>query len=103
MKGFFSGIDYSAPKKIKREKKEENLDPCEKCGLYKNCLSPKMDYSGEGRKNILIIAEAPGKTEDEQGVQLVGQAGELFKENLNNLGFDLDQDFWKIKIGRAHV
>lgn len=102
MKGFFSGIDYSAPKKIKREKKEENLDPCEKCGLYKNCLSPKMDYSGEGRKNILIIAEAPGKTEDEQGVQLVGQAGELFKENLNNLGFDLDQDFWKINSINCH-
>jgi DNA polymerase I len=114
VKGFFSGIDYLAPKKIKREKKEEITDPCEKCGLYKSCLSPKMKYSGEGRKGVLIIAEAPGKSEDEyieeyinplfpndreiirRGKQLIGQAGNLLAENLNNLGYDLDRDFWKI-------
>jgi uracil-DNA glycosylase family 4 len=71
-------------------------DNCFKCGLHKTCKSPRMGYTGKGRLGVLIIAEAPGKTEDDQNTQLVGQAGGLLRGVLDRLGFDLDRDFWKI-------
>lgn len=69
---------------------------CERCGLYDGCISPKMQWSGEGRKKILVIAEAPGKTEDEQGIQLVGEAGDLLADSMHKAGIDLHEDCWKI-------
>jgi DNA polymerase len=68
---------------------------CEICGLFENCLSPKMKVTGKGEKKILFIAEAPGKNEDEQGEQLIGAAGQLLRRKLNNIGIDLDNDCWK--------
>lgn len=69
-----------------------NDDPCEKCGLYKGCLSPRMEPTGEGRKGILILAEGPGAKEDEQGIQLIGQAGQTLRKHLHRLDIDLDKD-----------
>jgi uracil-DNA glycosylase len=93
MKGFFTKKDYFAPRT--KEKIEEVKDPCESCGLYKGCKHPKMKYTGKGQKEILIIAEAPGKTEDEKGIQLIGEAGQILRNALKDIGYDLDHDFWK--------
>jgi DNA polymerase-1 len=70
---------------------------CVKCGLYKNkeLKSPFMKYSGEGRKKILILAEAPGAVEDAKGTQLVGEAGQLLRDKLTDVNIDLDFDCWK--------
>jgi DNA polymerase-1 len=68
---------------------------CPKCGLSKGCLSPKMRYSGEGAKDILIIAEAPSKEEDKQGKPLVGTAGHRLSVELKKLGIDLHKDCYK--------
>jgi uracil-DNA glycosylase family 4 len=92
MKGFFSD-DEIAKHTNQASLTEAN---CRKCGLDKKCKSPKMGYTGEGRRKILIIAEAPGKNEDIQGVQLVGDAGRLLRQHLAELNLDLDKDFWKV-------
>ena len=85
-KGFFtSSTPALKPVKI-------SGDNCFLCGLYKGCNSPKMLATGDGSKGILVIAEAPGKTEDEQGVQLVGEAGQLLRAKLSKYGVDLDKD-----------
>ncbi len=68
---------------------------CEDCGLYKNCVSPKMTYTGQGAKKILIVAEAPGAAEDEQNKQLVGQAGKYLQRVLQTADIDIEQDCWK--------
>ena len=81
MKGFFNTQD-----------KESD---CIKCRLYKECITPKMKESGKGGKGILIIAEAPGKTEDKKGTQLVGEAGQVLRDVLNEFDIDLDRDCWK--------
>lgn len=93
---------------FKREKKEEGQKKdvtistskgvygCEGCKLYEGCITPKMSFTGEGKKSVLIVAEAPGKTEDEQGIQLVGRAGQFFRKELQKLDLDLDIDFWKM-------
>jgi len=69
---------------------------CKKCGLYRYVSSPKMSYTGKGEKRCLIIVEAPGRIEDETGIQLTGDAGQLERRKLAKYGLDLDRDFWKI-------
>ena len=74
-------------------KKPATLTPrCESCRLYKGCLSPKMPATGEGRLGVLIVAEAPGKTEDERNTQLIGKSGQRLRRTLNEIGIDLDED-----------
>jgi len=84
MKGFFSAEEMGKP------------DFCDECGLFRTCKTPKMSYTGNGKKKTLIIAEAPGEEEDLQGIQLIGQAGQLLRTCLKNLKLDLDNDFWKL-------
>lgn len=68
---------------------------CGACGLYKTCKSPKMPPTGKGKRKILVVAEAPGKDEDEQGIQLIGKSGQLFRRILREHGVDLDRDCLK--------
>src|ERR1700722_2808000 len=52
--GFFSlsTISSKAPPPL--------LPRCGACGLWKSCKSPKMKWSGKGKKKILLVGEAPG-------------------------------------------
>ncbi len=68
---------------------------CGACGLYKSCNSPKMPVSGKGNKKVLIVAEAPGESEDEEGIQLIGASGKELRRVLSSLGVSLDRDCWK--------
>lgn len=76
----------------------ENLSPiratgCASCGLAASgCLNPKMEPTGDGKRKILFLAEAPGETEDKTGIQLVGKAGRRLRSVLDRLGYDLDKD-----------
>ena len=75
---------------------------CNKCGLDKSCKSPTMKYTGFGKKKLLIIGEAPGRSEDEdwkelgykEPTQFIGQAGELLESKLSDLDLDLREDCW---------
>lgn len=97
MKGFFSKKEVS-----KTKTKTNSGPPCERCGLFKTCQTPKMEVTGQGKLEILIIGEAPGREEDEgnqyfgAGTQFVGQAGQLLRRKLQEYDLDLDVDFWKI-------
>ena len=53
------------------------ISSCIACELYKGIKSSKMEPSGEGKTGVLLFGEAPGKTEDEQGRQFVGNAGNI--------------------------
>ena len=92
-------VKVGTKKKGRRRKKsassKEVLDPCEKCGLYKTCKTPKMRSTGEGKLKCLIIGEAPGATEDEEGKQFIGSAGQILRNYLKKSNVDLDRDFWK--------
>jgi len=68
---------------------------CGKCGLFRKCNSPKMPMTGEGGEKILVVAEAPGKNEDEENTQLIGKSGQLLRKHLRECGIDLDRDCWK--------
>jgi len=87
------------------------------CGLNQTCKGPFMEVGGQGRKGILVIAEAPGQQEDEEyakilsdpiqaeylreggqfiGQQLIGNAGQRVESELAIYGIDLHEDCWKI-------
>jgi len=86
------GIDF-----LEIKKKET----CEKCGLYKNCISPKMEPSGRGRKKILLIGEAPEKVEDEENTQFISRSGQLLRRTIEEAGLFLDRDFRKTNAVRC--
>lgn len=67
---------------------------CGACGLFKHCKSSKMPWSGKGKKGVLIVAEAPGRTEDDKGIQLCGEAGQHLQSVLRSIDVDMRQDCW---------
>jgi uracil-DNA glycosylase len=57
------------------------VSKCTRCPLYATALNP---VPGEGNHNadFMVIGEAPGQTEDEQGKPFVGRAGQLLTQIL---------------------
>ncbi len=94
-KGFFSKTEITS-QHIPRTPR------CGLCGLYKTCISPKMKFYGKGKRKILLVAEAPGREEDEfisskgiKGRPLIGKAGRRLKKTLKKLGIRIDNDCWR--------
>lgn len=46
---------------------------------------PKMEPTGKEQTLIYVLGEAPGKTEDEEGRQFVGQSGEILRNSLDEI------------------
>ena len=65
---------------------------CKKCAL---CETRTQTVFGTGNKTAdwMIIGEAPGQHEDEQGKPFVGKAGLLLTEMLRAAGLDRDEVF----------
>ena len=53
-----------------------------------------MPWSGEGRRKVLLLGEAPGKNEDDDGRQFVGESGRLLEGALREIGVDMRRDCW---------
>lgn len=91
MEGFFFSSEETQVKKPMLK-----MSGCGACKLHRGCNTPRMEAAGKGEKKILIIAEAPGASEDRRGVPMVGEAGQLLRDKLKWLGIDLDRDCRKI-------
>lgn len=63
---------------------------CKKCKLYQGCKTPFMLGSGPEQPDVLIVGEAPGAQEDIAGEPFVGKSGQLLRQMLEVLEFDLD-------------
>lgn len=87
MEGFYNKKDTKS-----KSRPDGKVHSCASCGLYKGCISPKMREHGEGKKDILIIGEAPGDTEDKKGMQWQGKTGRLLRQTLNEMEVDLFED-----------
>lgn len=69
-----------------------SLPKCAACGLFKTCQSPKMKPYGNFARRVLIVGEAPGETEDNEGRPFIGKAGQFLREKLDSIGIDMDED-----------
>ena len=88
---------YIVQKKIETESKLSNnlqlediatieeltnyINRSDKC-LLKNSAKKTVIADGNPASKLMIIGEAPGKDEDEQGIPFVGQAGQLLNKML---------------------
>ena len=61
-----------------------------------------MRYFGKGKRQVLVVGEAPGAEEDEEGKPFVGRAGQFLRETLDSIGFDLDEDAWSTNALICH-
>lgn len=52
---------------------------CQKCGLYEKCNTPFISADGSKNADVLLIGEAPGGREDEEGKPFVGKSGKLLR------------------------
>jgi len=76
-------------------KNDPRLPRCGRCGLLSGCKSPRMPVTGEGKREVLVVAEAPGEEEDKRNTQLIGPSGRTLRKHLRKVGVDLDRDCWK--------
>lgn len=70
---------------------------CEKCDL---CRTRTQVVFGEGNPNaeVLFIGEAPGKSEDEQGLPFVGRSGQLLDQYLKAIHLDRQKNIFITNI-----
>lgn len=54
---------------------------CTRCDLYKTALNP-VPGAGNPNADFMVVGEAPGADEDEQGVPFIGRAGQLLTKIL---------------------
>ncbi|MDP2903474.1 MAG: uracil-DNA glycosylase [Methylovulum sp.] len=71
---------------------QTEVSNCTKCAL---CETRTQTVFGTGNKNAdwLLIGEAPGQHEDEQGKPFVGNAGQLLTEMLRAMGLAREEVF----------
>ncbi|MBN1682950.1 uracil-DNA glycosylase [Candidatus Bathyarchaeota archaeon] len=65
------------------QKLRKKLDSCNKCQLS-NQVKNKVFGEGNYNSPLILVGEAPGKNEDEQGKPFVGSAGKLLEKLLHN-------------------
>jgi uracil-DNA glycosylase family 4 len=65
---------------------------CTRCPLYATALNP-VPGSGNPNADLMVVGEAPGATEDEQGLPFVGAAGKLLTDILAAIQLRRDDVF----------
>lgn len=74
------------------ENLEQEVADCQQCSLWETRIQTVF---GSGNKNAdwMLIGEAPGQSEDQQGKPFVGKAGMLLSEMLRAIGLSRDEVF----------
>jgi DNA polymerase len=68
----------------------ENILACTACDLHLYAKAP-VPFSGPSPSNVVVMAEAPGSTEDTEGRPLVGAAGTRLRKLMTIAGFNPDE------------
>jgi len=69
---------------------QEKVCQCQQCPLHQT-RTQTVFGSGNQQADLLIIGEAPGANEDQQGLPFVGRAGSLLTDMLQAIGFARDE------------
>jgi DNA polymerase len=65
---------------------------CTRCPLYATAKNP-VPGVGDPNADFMLVGEAPGANEDEQGEPFVGQAGQLLNKIIGAIGLSRDDVF----------
>jgi uracil-DNA glycosylase len=66
---------------------------CTKCPQLASTRQTVVFGSGNADADLMFVGEAPGRSEDEQGVPFVGQAGRLLDKLLGEIGLERGDTF----------
>ena len=66
------------------------VEHCNRCDLCRERRNPVMGR-GDLNSRIMLIAEAPGRMEDEKGIPFVGRSGEILDELLKSVSLSRDE------------
>jgi uracil-DNA glycosylase family 4 len=66
---------------------------CVRCGLHAT-RTQTVFARGNSAAKLVIVGEAPGQQEDEQGIPFVGVSGALLDKTLTELGLDVAKDIY---------
>ena len=70
----------------------ETVAACRRCALYATAKNP-VPGAGNPDADFMIVGEAPGADEDEQGVPFVGRAGQLLTKIIEAIHLSRDDVF----------
>jgi uracil-DNA glycosylase family 4 len=68
----------------------EEARECRRCPLHQTRTNVVFG-AGDADADLMFVGEAPGRTEDEQGLPFVGQAGKLLDRLLGEIGLGRSQ------------
>lgn len=73
-----------------RKQVRDQILACHNCKLASQPGIQPVAFTAPAHTRIMVIGEAPGKQENEQGRPFVGPAGKLLGRELTRLGLDVD-------------
>lgn len=76
---------------LERKRIRDEVKACRRCGLRERCNAP-VAFSGSSTPRLVVVGEAPGKQEDEQGSPFVGPSGTLVRQWLHDSRWDIEKD-----------
>jgi DNA polymerase len=82
----FYGLKQNLLKRVRKTDYDDCLN-CDKCELKAECKAPVLPDGG--RYNVMIVGEAPGRDEDEEGAGFVGKSGRQLWHELQK--YDIDR------------
>ena len=77
----------------KWEQMKDGLQLCERCGLCRTRIQAVWGV-GNPKSQVLLIGEAPGRMEDEQGEPFVGRSGQLMDKMLEYAGLSRKKNIY---------
>jgi uracil-DNA glycosylase len=90
-----SGADELSPGERREALKEElaKARACVRCSELASTRKTVVFGAGNADSDLMFIGEAPGASEDEQGLPFVGRAGQLLNTLLGEIGLSRDDVF----------
>jgi uracil-DNA glycosylase len=71
----------------------DSIKDCTKCKLLARTRKQVVFGTGNPNADVVVVGEAPGADEDEQGKPFVGRAGKLLTDILKAIDFSRDEVF----------
>ncbi len=68
------------------------ISSCQKCPLFKAATHPVPGH-GNPNADVVLVGEAPGYFEDQQGLPFVGNSGKLLNKLLDSIRLSRDEVF----------
>lgn len=78
----------------------EHCDRCHRCGLGDSRTNVVIGR-GNPQADLMVVGEAPGQNEDEQGLPFVGKAGQLLEKIFASVQLDSDRDIYICNVNKC--